>query len=89
MLGYNMMPGIHFNNSYSPVGTDLSVRTLLGILLYIMNMERNLVKRDVSNFTVTKERKEANNDERFNQYILNLFSMINLDDAIIYVEVRI
>ena len=40
--GYNMIPGVHFQNSFSPVATDAAIRIVIGIALYSMNQERKL-----------------------------------------------
>ena len=40
-LGYNMRPGEHFHNSFSPVATDMSIRMILAIGLMVMNEERS------------------------------------------------
>ncbi len=45
-LGYNMVPGIHFGNRFSPVAIHTSVRLVLGIGLYAMNLERKRVNLD-------------------------------------------
>ena len=40
--GYNMIPGVHFQNSFSPVACDAAIRIVIGIGLYSMNQERKL-----------------------------------------------
>ena len=40
--GYNMIPGVHFQNSFSPVATDAAIRIVIGVALYSMNQERKL-----------------------------------------------
>jgi hypothetical protein len=47
-LGYDMIPGKDYTDSYSPVATDSSTRIAFGISLYIMNRkhrERTLRKK--------------------------------------------
>jgi Reverse transcriptase (RNA-dependent DNA polymerase) len=37
--GYNMISGVHFQNSFSPVATDAAIHIVIGIALYSMNQE--------------------------------------------------
>ncbi len=66
-----MVPGIHFDNSFSPVVTDTSVRLVLGIGVYAMNLERKRVNLDTSTFTRIKkeDRKSTPETTRFTQMI--------------------
>ena len=57
-LGYNMRPGEHFNNSFSLVATDISIRMVLGIGLAVMNEERSKNWK-----RVTRKKREKRKEE--------------------------
>ena len=62
-LGYNMKPGEHFHNSFSPVATDMSIRMLFAMGLAVMNEERSPAWKTVRH----KERRRDN--ERYVRFV--------------------
>jgi hypothetical protein len=58
-LGYNMKPGEHFHNSFSPVATDMSIRMILAIGLGVMNEERS------PDWKRVKEKWRGNKSQQF------------------------
>ena len=56
-LGYNMKPGEHFHNSFSPVATDMSIRMMFAIAFAVMNEERSPEWSKVKTRENTKERR--------------------------------
>jgi hypothetical protein len=41
-LGFSMIPGKDYTDSFSPVATDASVRLVIGLSLYIINRRKAL-----------------------------------------------
>jgi hypothetical protein len=64
-----MKPGIHFEDSFSPVAADDSHRMIIGISLYVINSEIRLgtMTIDVTQYILVERTKPGASDERFNQ----------------------
>jgi hypothetical protein len=59
LLGFSMVPGQDYIDSFSPVATDASVRTVFAISLYIMNQAR--LKKRISRLQWERKTKVATN----------------------------
>ena len=68
-LGYNMRPGEHFHNCFSPVANDISIRMMLAIGLGVMNAELGANWKKVKNKRNNEQVQDEKRYKRFREKV--------------------